>query len=347
MKHVFLLHSAITYLASLSIISEEKLDEKECLFVYQGEDLGFPRIIESISLKEYRLKSFGYVNRVDKIIASFTHNEFFKLYVCSINKFASILMSHKNCVGFNFFEDGTASYLASYSINFFLKEYPNVPQRVRGFKDFYRLFRLYLGNLLNMYPIQFFRYPLDYIPYVNVNDVVFYCTNQYTFPLANNRKIMSVGGEYIKLLPCKYELSNEVVWVSSGMFDFCPQDIPAIASVIKSYFRAIKDTIPNNRIFIKFHQRESEISKLTIRNLFTELGMGIIEIDGATIMEIEILHSKNITMYGDITSLLLYNAMWGGRSISLIKYYANSVSISPSFCSEEILDALKGVEILN
>lgn len=347
MKHIFLPHSAITYLASLSIISEEALEEKDCLFIYQGSDLGFPKIIRSIYLNEQKIRSFGYVNRIDKLITSFTQGESYKLYICALNRLASILMTNGDCVSFGFFEDGTASYYKKYKTSFFQKEYPGFPKRINGFRDFYQHARLYWGSLMNLYPLPLYRFPLDYTQYVNIEDVVFYCTNQYTFPLAQNRKVMSVGGKYKKLLPHKYMLSNEKIWVSSGLFDFLPKEVDTITNIIKDYFSNLFSAEPFERIFIKYHQHESEKSKKAIKNVFSGFNLEVVEISDSTIMEIEILNAENVTMFGDITSLLLYNALWGGRSVSLIKKYAEKAQLGQNFYSKEILDTLEGVEFVD
>ena len=346
MKHLFMMHSAITYLASLSVISAENLDTRDCLFIYQGNNLGFPGFVNSIFLAEVQVGQWGYVKKIDKIVDDYLKGDSFHVYIASVNALSRILISNKNCVSINFIEEGTASYFSSYNMGLFFNEYRKSENRIIGVRSFVREFKYYLRAILNLYPIKYFRLPLDYCNYAFVDDICFYCTNQYTFPLSRNRKVIPLAGNYKNQLEAQYDLNDQYLWISSKLFDNYPNDTEKLAKIIKDFFRDYIRHTPITKIYVKFHQYEKESSKTLLLGIFEELGISSVVMDDSVIMEIELLRSKNLTMFGDITSLLLYNSLWGNKSISLARLYAKHIKMNPADYSEQVLNTLIGVDFV-
>src|SRR5688572_30340516 len=89
-KHIFYIHSYITYLVSLKIIAKEGLEKKDCIFLINrkiriNESIATYNIEhlctdKSFSVTRNVLKSWREIKNVDAFIAEITGNQKFYFY---------------------------------------------------------------------------------------------------------------------------------------------------------------------------------------------------------------------------------------------------------------------------
>ena len=109
MKHIFLVHSSITYLMSLSISQFKGLDASEVLILSDHYNSNYVPI-EVIKIEDYSLNflqrmiaRFNYPRYIDRVIAKKIGHEEFILYMHSALPIQKIFMTHPQCKEFHFF----------------------------------------------------------------------------------------------------------------------------------------------------------------------------------------------------------------------------------------------------
>lgn len=135
MKHIFYIHSFITYLVSKEVIKYYQLPVASCIFLY-GRDFkpATPLaglVEEEIPYSHHPVKSFT-VKRLfwqswaelwafDRYVKKLTRGQPFLLYTNQTGiDFICLFLTHKHCHGFSFLEEGVFSYHKQAVVNHIL-----------------------------------------------------------------------------------------------------------------------------------------------------------------------------------------------------------------------------------
>jgi hypothetical protein len=121
MKHVFYIHSPVTYLVSKAIIDYAKLDNKQILFLksrgievddkFKSELWPYTFNPQSFPTHLNIFKSFFKLKMFDEHVERVTDGQKFVLYLPQTSwRHAQLLISHKNCHHYNVIEEGLGSY---------------------------------------------------------------------------------------------------------------------------------------------------------------------------------------------------------------------------------------------
>ena len=331
MKHIFNIHSAITYIAALSIISKENFDINDCIIICDydsGFDNNIP--IRYLSGVKELQKPFKYAQRLIDFISKECEGEEYYLYTAIVNYKARILLTANQCKGLRFFEEGDINYMNSFSVEDIVAEYPmNESWRVNGFKAFLREIRQALGDAYNGISRKMRMLPFNYVEYATDKDVICYCFSEKSFPLAVTRKYISFINPLTQKLKRTLDLDNHYLWISGK--EIKPYNSEKVMSLYKNRLSKFLSDENVTNIMIKFHPGESEFAKNKTKEMFNDFGVKYTIIGDDKIMEIELLASKNVTMLGGLSSLLMYNTMYGHRSISLAKDFETFMAIGKDF----------------
>lgn len=132
MKHLFYIHSHITYHVSLEVIKHEKLDASDCVFMYgrKFQPLAAPLGIEQVELPftHHPINSFAVARKFwrgwnklsdfDRFTQNLVGKNSFRLYTNQSGiDFIRLFISHRQCAGFSFLEEGMASYYSLKEMN--------------------------------------------------------------------------------------------------------------------------------------------------------------------------------------------------------------------------------------
>ena len=132
MKHLFYIHSHITYHVSLEVIKHEKIAARDCIFIYGRKfwPLAAPVDIEQVNLPftHHPTNSFALARKFwrgwrklaafDQFVQSLAGEGCFKLYTNQTGiDFIRLFISHRRCAGFSFLEEGMASFYSLWQMN--------------------------------------------------------------------------------------------------------------------------------------------------------------------------------------------------------------------------------------
>ncbi len=316
MKHIFYIHSFITYIVSISIISELYINEVDVLFLC-GRNFNYypsskitiislpPRISELLSVPTYgerflALKRAKNIIEFDKLISYFVKNELFVAYLPNTKNFLMQLMAtHPKCKNMVFIEEG----LLTYTGDFFKKTHEYFSKNFCG-----KVMRLI------KYPNHINR-SFYYRPYTFGFPIKIFVLNKYEnsppeFEVNVISKIISpsidpsykLNGSHILILQPTVEQGDTLL-----------ENYLKVISILIEYLK--KNGVVN--LYVKFHPEQSIESEITstIKNsgIFNKI------IPGNISVEIILLNSENLYLYGFYSSLLYYASCWGHHAYSLNK----------------------------
>lgn len=321
MKHVFFVHSAITYLVSKEIISQEKIDIKNCVLLstqdyfeklpYKESEVGKVFIIDIYKLqkiknpilREHQINKYISSNIKEKYLFYTPHDLFLP---------AKYFIFHPLCSKYFYIEEGMASYNKHLWGNF---------KKVK--KAIYYLHEVspFFNNFLKK---SFFNLKLNWI---------FLQTKAYKHNpkfLFNHSK--HLAGAYTfseKGFPFpikKMVLDCPTIKKNTGfdegirilIFDnMINSNLCRLDTLLKITREIIeKCTI----LYIKFHPAQKEYERAELQNIFKKSDTKITILPDQFILE-ELFIDRSFIVYGFFSSLLYYNQLFSGgkgKSISLI-----------------------------
>lgn len=349
MKHLFLVHTPVTYLVSISVIKELKISKKDAIIIFHefdDKDILENDMYTHESMKEFYKKNFfgklyeyfRYFNipdRMDKVIDKIVGDEKFTAYVPVLTPVHKFLITHRNCISFNFIEEGLAQYFKEDTLETINPLYRKYSWRSSITKNTKRILNeMYL--VLRGYNFKLSGLPFSYSCYNSFRNIIFYGLSQDSYPLINDQKkvVLSFEKKNFSGIKQKYNISldGKIVWIGDpGVIHHGFNE--------KIYLQGIKEGCINfikhkgvSDIFIKFHRDESDNLRQVVKKLFLDNKISIQVIPDSAIMELLLFEANNVTLIGVYSSLLYYASIMGHKSFSIWE-----------FLKEEYTNVKKGI----
>jgi hypothetical protein len=319
MKHIFYLHSYITYIVALGTIKVEKIPKEDVLFIFGRK---FKPVIcpyqELTSPAEYDIllelsgqgEEFGFVKNYSKIksfdkwLSSLALQNDFQVYLPNrMNYYMQLMASHPKCKGYHIIEEGLLLYSRQFEDIIKIRKifYSKSPkQYLKKLAHFFRH-----GNRSSSF--RDFKYDFE-------------CKVYGISPVLNsilhdqNTIIVPILPEYIPLDE-KYHLNNVSLFFMDALVEqfFADKD-----KVIEVYTYLLDNVLnKNEKLYIKFHPAQSDemieilLSELEKRNIDHEV------IPPHISAEMILMKSKNLKVYGFFSSLLYYALIFDADVYSL------------------------------
>lgn len=330
MKHIFIVHSPITYLAALGVIIKEKLIEDDVLilsetFRLKYEPIEILDICKSKTTKLKRILSFAQsffspYKTLDFCLGNFLKDDFFIAYIPVFHYLDRYLVTHPKCNRFNFIEEGLAAYYDYFTYDQhtfvtvghwrYTKSYKGVKERI---SEIWRIIRGYSSKIDAI--------PTFYSAYAADPNILFYGFHERSHHLAITKKLLSfddISSHYKLTTSCT--LDDAFIWIGDPDIYLKAENTEVfIQSISEGYIAYLKQK-KIKFTYIKFHYRDSDFIKKKTIDEFIKNGIEVEIISDSVILEIELLRSKNVTLFGFYSSLLLYGGMMGHTSYSIVKF---------------------------
>ena len=319
MKHIFTVHSPITYLCAFSVCKALNLPESDVIIISAGykPPFQFGRIVQPYhQIKRsifYKLTSINLPKAYDKYINNLTNGEEFIAYIDLMHYWQRILVTHQYCLRFNFLEEGMNSYLKPDT----LKEVTFVAKeksfRTSSFKEYlgslYFAFRFYNHKLLNL--------PYWAIGYRYLNDVTYFCFSGLCYP--------GIKQEYKQVIPFYgndsegMKLKNVVIWVEDfynkrhvSKKEFIDNAIDTAVKFIDNKYGA------THKHYLKLRPTGS----LSDSEVFPLLQANSIACETLQInepLELVLKRSENVVLIASTSSLLFYGKIMGHEAYTYFR----------------------------
>lgn len=334
MKHIFVIHSNLSYLASLGVICKENIPMNDVIIIGNDYQNNWgPIEIHSIKFKRLKdffkhpIKTIAPVYSIDKFIKKICKNENYIAYVDAVTPLQQIIITNSKCINYHYVEEGLSVYRERIYFQSLVDNFPSKrPYRNNTLK--YILSDIFLV-------IKGFSFKMQALPYIynacfNCIDKKCYGFNKDSFYQTKNLELISLKQISESFLwPKKYNLDNSHIWLGSPITNF--HNIP-----LNSYIYGIEQTCLNyllqnniDKINIKFHPKETEESKQHTINLFINKNIEVEILSDDLFIEIELLSTNNATLWSVDTSIFLYASEMGHKCYSITNHIKDyNVNIS-------------------
>ena len=340
MKHLFLVHSPVAYLVSVSVINELKIDKEDAVIIFNefakipsGSYTGISinEFYKSKGLKKLfnTLRYFSIPQRIDRLVEHITGEEKFIAYIPVLHLLTKSLITHPNCYSFSFIEEGLTNYYKEETLQSLAMINSKDSWRSSFLKNTRRVLNeMYL--VLRGYNFKLQTLPFSYSCYNAFTDVGFYCLSDQSFPLINQNKKVILPFEQKFFTSLKqqfdFDLSNKIVWIGDA-------SVKQRGFSESIYMEGIQEGCANfikeknqKEIFIKFHRDETKSMRKQIQKLFLDNDISFQVIPDSVIMELLLFKSKNVTLVGVYSSLLYYASIMGHHSFSIYEFLKKEYS---------------------
>ena len=322
MKHIFYIHSNITYLAALAIIKEKKLTEPVLLFgrnytnslivndyqkVYLNKEIDSLNFVPSSGTPWLAFKYYISLKQTKLLINKYGSKEF-ECYLPHVKNFLmQFFVMHSKCMRYNIMDEGLLSYTNPVLY---------IKQTDKRFTENFK------GKIIRL---------LKYVNHVNSSSVYSRIKARlgkiYLFYNDSTRDWKEVNVQIMEWPALSIDIpdySNKNIYILDNLENDSFLDIRNYSPILMSIFNHFK----NKELHIKFHPANKNYD--IILNLLKKTGVKYNIIDSNTPIELVILNSENVKIFGLFSSLLFYAAIMGHDSYSFAKYSEPyDVRISP------------------
>lgn len=330
MKHIFVVHSHITYLAALGVIEHEGLSLSDCALISptyrrtEPIEVHLMPYLSGLRANHFSLRAyFQPIKCIDRAIKKLTNEEEYTLYFSVTLPLVRVLMTNARCKDFHILEEGISAYVAWFDLAT-MTTYGNGAFRSRGILSRLRDAKL---PILRGYTSRLQALPIFYNAYQHT-DRKFYGFSDLSYvQLAIGHKVKlsfeQIGNRFN--FARQTDLSNSVVWLGDCVDSSQSDSTKYFEALEQGFIRHVLQPSSIDKVFVKFHYRESAASRSATLELFHRHGIQLEVVSHSVIMEIELLTSTDVKLYGTYSSLLLYAAFIGHRAYSVDRFYTEGI----------------------
>lgn len=280
------------------------------------------------------MKNINYPKSFDKYTDMITENNSFFAFIDLMSAGNRILVTHPGCTEFNFIEEGIVNYRTHDNFRLFTIDIDKFPYRINYLNNFKLLinsiFRILRGRSLRLLSL-----PIAPSAYANFKDVKYHCFSEKAFlNVSKDKKVIipfDIIKDDLKVLPNNVDLSGKILWIGDSLVKFYGITLndyqAALIGFLENINHKFNKELKNKVVYFKFKngQTKEEID-LTL-NIFGNFGYKTEILDNNLIMESILFCSKNITVLGNASSLLIYASLLGHDAYTLFTRISQNYAI--------------------
>ena len=324
MKHIFTVHSSITFLVTYATIKHLNLNPKDVIIISQKYKVpisGYKVIADFHSAQNNsllkQLKNFNVPRAFDKYINKYLNGKEFIAYVDLMSYYQKILVTHQKCKKFHFIEEGNSAYQANDDLNDIVWHERKENWRSKGWKDFKSIARVLRG-----YNLKLLSLPYIYSAYAFMESTRFYAFSKNAFyNLAPEKRILlqpSKNDKNIELLAGGHFLNNATIWLDGSNARYTGLDE-------SYYYDAIEKAIPilkqkgviKDTVYAKLRPGIKDLSSNKLVSILKANGLKVEVMPNDLILEAFFMQSSNCKIIGVLTAALEYAHVFGHEVYSI------------------------------
>jgi hypothetical protein len=335
MKHLFSVHSPITFLIAHAAIEFLKLDVKDVIILSNGYKLpidkykNFPFFTNLSRTWTQKIKYLNAPISEDNYLNGLLEGENFIAYIDLMSYHQRIFITHSLCSGFHFIEEGNASYRDDDTLEDLTWDKRGQPYRLYTLSQ-----RLVEAVRAAKWAMRGYSHRLISIPYGYTNfnffeDVRYFCFSELAFPSIDPTKKVIVPLQQSKELTAmagNISLSNAVIWMdgSGKAFTQLPDEV---------YYRAIdrgierlQGVLSGRSVYVKLRPGLTDYSTNYLYQRLKEKGLDVSVMPNNLIIECVFANSSDCIVIGNLSSALFYANIFGHHSYSIYSLFDQKVS---------------------
>lgn len=333
MKHLFTIHSPLTFLVAYSTIEHLGLSREDVILLSQRYTVpikGF-RVEPAFQTKYNsfwsRLTKFNVPRHYDRYISQLTGGETFTAYVDLMSYYQKILVTHEQCQGFHFIEEGNASYMSEDDMADLTWEDYTSDMSFRNNSLFSRSSIQSIIRTLRGYNLRLISLPYHYMAYVNFPDTNFYAFSNNAFYNApeHKRVLVAPQKEDVNMLELAkgIQLSNEVIWVDGANGRYTGLPLSYYHEAIEKAIEIMKSKgIITNQVYVKLRPGIKNTEDIYLVAALQRAGLQVVVLPGDLVLEALFIASERCTIVGVLTSALEYAHVFGHTAYSIYSLFS-------------------------
>lgn len=326
MKHLFTIHSPLTFLVAFAVIEHLKLDRKDVILLSQGYQVpvaGFqvePAFQDKYSKWYQKLQTLNFPKSYDRYIDQLTEGQAFTTYVDLMAYYQKVLVTHPQCQAFHFLEEGNSAYQATDDLTDLTWADRHYGYRNRHFLD--GPFLKALVRVLRGYNLRVLSIPYHYLAYAAFPDLKYYCfSNNAFFNAPPEKKILvrpDPAAPEVQQMAAGIRLEKEIIWIdgSNGRYTGLSEDY---------YYRAIdrailqleKEKLLQKKVYVKLRPGVVDLQSNYLVKVLSDHGPQVEVLPDNVVLESLFITSSNCLVLGVLSAALEYAYVFGHQAYSI------------------------------
>ncbi len=341
MKYIFTIHSHITFLSALAVVEYDMLDKKDVIFICsnyippirEGSKIKLLKSLDEVESKYgffKRIASINYNKGTDNYIDRLVHKDSFIAYIDLMSVFNRFLVTNPLCKQFHFIEEGIVNYGDFDSFRMLTMDLDNFNWRL-SYKKHYKEIVQSVYRIIRGRSLRILNLPIHPNIYAFFEGVFFYGFSEYTYPNIpeSKKKVISfslVRQELETPTISEKQMNNAYIWIGDSMCTHYKIAKNHFQEAIHQLLENINVTT-NKSIFIKYRGTESEDEREVLESTLKKYNFKIQFLPKDTVVELVFMNFKNLTVFGNGSSLLIYAKLMGHNTHSIFPYIPNIYNI--------------------
>lgn len=334
MKHVFSIHSNITFLVAYATIKKLELSDEDVILMssnYKVKINDFKVIPNFYEARNrtiiQKIKYLNVPKSFDDYINEHVAGEDYIAYIDLMSYYQKMLVTNEKCREFHFIEEGNSTYMEVDDIDDL-----TWPGKFRGVtfreKLFYKKsFFISLLRILKGSNYRLLQLPYHYMAYVNLKNIRFFCFSDNAFFNAPASKKIKLSPKFLENLSHEFTndiiIKNDIIWIDEPKVRFTDLDSSFYYNAAAKALNILKKKSINKRIYVKFRPniKQAAIKQNRLIELL-KLNHFEYEILPPWInLEVLFANSKNNMVIGVHSTALEYAHMFGHQTYSIFDLF--------------------------
>lgn len=327
MKHIFSVHSPVTFLAAHAVVQNLKLDIEEVIILTKNYIVPLPdyKTYPTFSCAQSnffkKVLNSNLPRFADKFLNTICKGDDFVAYIDLMSYDQRILVTNPRCKRFNFIEEGNSSYRDKDTLQDLIWDKRKFPLRSSNriasmIKSVTWAYRGYTQSLLAL--------PYSFSSYHDFQDTTFFGFSEMAYPQIPQHKkyvLHLEKNEELNRLAGNVSLKYDIIWVDGSNSRYTGLPESAYHDAIDRAIKLLHDELASKRVFVKFrpgllNPHDQYLYKALQKNDFQ-----VHVLSDELILECIFLNSYNCLVVGNLSSALFYAGIFGHRVYSLYSLF--------------------------
>lgn len=329
MKHIFSIHSPLTFFVSYAIIDHLKLDKEDVIFISKNYKVPIDDY-KVYSIEYPKSKWYNYLQmcnlpaKYDLYIKKLTGGEAFIAYLTWITNYEKIIITNPLCKQFHFIEEGIPIYKENNDLYSLTLNYPRQGFRIKSLFD--KSILNALKTALSGFNQKLLSLHFHYMGYISLSGIKFYgISNNAFYNAPQSKKVIlkpSPGSEVVRKMAKEIKLDNEVIWID-GSFgkDFGFSENQYHKAIHKAIDRLEKMNLLKRIMYLKLRPNDLNLDKSYLIKALKNKEYHVEILPDNIVLESVFLLSKNCIVIGALSTALETAQVFGHKSYSIISLF--------------------------
>jgi hypothetical protein len=324
MKHIFTVHSSITFLVAYSTIKHLGIDKSDVLIISTNYTIplddfkvipGFTEARNSTLVQ--KLRYFNVPKSFDSYLTPHLEGEAFTAYVDLMSYFQKILITHNQCQAFHFIEEGNSAYQATDDLKDITWDERSESWRINKSFDLKSLSRVLRG-----YNLRILGLPYIYSAYANMKDIKFFAFSKNAFyNVSPEKRILlkpSKNDKNIAILAGGHYLNDATIWLDGSNARYTGLEESYYYDAIKKSIPLLKERgVIKDKVYAKLRPGMKDITTNKLVSILRENDLDVEFMPNDLILEAFFMQSNNCKIIGVLTAALEYAHVFGHEVYSI------------------------------